>query len=38
MKAVVLLSGGLPMASEFDRQYASPAAVRAARAAVDSLN
>ncbi|MBQ7230461.1 MAG: copper homeostasis protein CutC [Oscillospiraceae bacterium] len=29
---------GLPMASEFDRQYASPAAVRAARAAVDSLN
>ncbi len=28
---------GLPMASEFDRQYASPAAVRAARAAVDSL-
>ena len=28
---------GLPMASEFDRQYASPAAVRAAREAVDSL-
>ena len=28
---------GLPMASEFDRQYASPAAVKAARAAVDSL-
>ena len=29
---------GLPMASEFDRQYASPDAVRAAKAAVDSLN
>ena len=29
---------GLPMASEFERQYASPAAVRAAREAVDSLN
>ena len=28
---------GLPMASEFDRQYASPSAVRAAKAAVDSL-
>lgn len=28
---------GLPMASEFDRQYASPAKVRAARAAIDSL-
>ena len=28
---------GLPMASEFDRQYASPAAVRAAREAVDAL-
>ena len=28
---------GLPMASEFDRQYASPAAVRAARKAIDSL-
>ena len=28
---------GLPMASEFDRQYASPAAVRAARDAIDSL-
>ena len=28
---------GLPMASEFDRQYASPAAVHAAKAAVDSL-
>ncbi len=28
---------GLPMASEFDRQYASPAAVCAARAAVDGL-
>lgn len=28
---------GLPMASEFDRQYADPAAVRAAREAVDSL-
>ena len=28
---------GLPMASEFDRQYASPAAVKAARAAIDSL-
>ena len=28
---------GLPMASEFDRQYTSPAAVRAARAAIDSL-
>ena len=28
---------GLPMASEFDRQYASPRAVRAAKAAVDSL-
>ena len=28
---------GLPMASEFDRQYASPDAVRAARQAVDSL-
>ena len=28
---------GLPMASEFDRQYASPSAVRAAREAVDSL-
>ena len=28
---------GLPMASEFERQYASPAAVRAAREAVDSL-
>ncbi len=29
---------GLPMASEFDRQYADPAAVRAARKAIDSLN
>ncbi len=28
---------GLPMASEFDRQYADPVAIRAARAAVDSL-
>ena len=28
---------GLPMASEFDRQYASPSAVRSAKAAVDSL-
>ena len=28
---------GLPMASEFDRQYADPDTVRAARAAVDSL-
>ena len=28
---------GLPMASEFDRQYASPDAVRAARAAIDGL-
>ena len=28
---------GLPMASEFDRQYASPDAVRAAKAAVESL-
>jgi len=28
---------GLPMASEFDRQYASPAAVRAAREAIDAL-
>ncbi len=28
---------GLPMASEFDRQYAAVAAVRAARAAVDAL-
>ena len=28
---------GLPMASEFDRQYASPEAVRAAREAIDSL-
>ena len=28
---------GRPMASEFDRQYASPAAVKAARDAVDSL-
>ncbi len=28
---------GLPMASEFDRQYASPAAVKAARQAIDSL-
>ena len=28
---------GLPMASEFDRQYASPAAIKAARMAVDSL-
>ena len=28
---------GLPMASEFDRQYASPAVIRAARRAVDSL-
>ena len=28
---------GLPMASEFDRQYASPAAVKAARKAIDSL-
>ena len=28
---------GLPMASEFDRQYADPETVRAARAAVDSL-
>ena len=28
---------GLPMASEFERQYASPAAVRAAREAIDSL-
>lgn len=28
---------GLPMASEFDRQYASAEAVKAARAAVDSL-
>ncbi len=29
---------GLPMASEFDRQYASPAAVRAAREAIDKLD
>ena len=29
---------GLPMASEFDRQYASPAVIKAARRAVDSLN
>ena len=29
---------GLSMASEFDRQYANPAAVRAARRAVDSLD
>ena len=28
---------GLPMASEFDRQYAAPDAVRAARDAIDSL-
>ncbi len=28
---------GLPMASEFDRQYAAPDAIRAARQAVDSL-
>ena len=28
---------GLPMASEFDRQYASPAAIRAARAEIDAL-
>ncbi len=28
---------GLPMASEFDRQYAAPAAVRAARDAIDAL-
>ena len=28
---------GLPMASEFDRQYADPAAVKAARKAIDSL-
>lgn len=28
---------GLPMASEFDRQYASPDAVRAARATIDGL-
>ena len=28
---------GLPMASEFERQYASPAAVKAAREAIDSL-
>ena len=28
---------GLPMASEFDRQYADPAAVRAAKAAIDGL-
>ena len=28
---------GLPMASEFDRQYASPEAIRSARRAVDSL-
>lgn len=28
---------GLPMASEFDRQYADPEAVRAARRAIDSL-
>ena len=28
---------GLPMASEFDRQYASPATIKAARKAVDSL-
>ena len=28
---------GLPMASEFDRQYTAPDAVRAARAAIDSL-
>ena len=28
---------GLPMASEFDRQYASPAAIRDARRAIDSL-
>ena len=28
---------GLPMASEFDRQYANPAAIKAARRAVDSL-
>ncbi|MBE6950931.1 MAG: copper homeostasis protein CutC [Ruminococcaceae bacterium] len=31
------VSMGLPMASEFDRQYADPAAVRAAREAIDSL-
>ena len=28
---------GLPMASEFDRQYASPQAVKAARTAIDRL-
>ena len=28
---------GLPMASEFDRQYADPAAIRAARAEIDAL-
>ena len=28
---------GLPMASEFDRQYTDPAAVQAARAAIDAL-
>ena len=28
---------GLPMASEFDRQYANPAAIKAARLEVDSL-
>ena len=28
---------GLPMASEFDRQYANPAAIKAARKAIDSL-
>ena len=28
---------GLPMASEFDRQYTTPAAVKAAREAIDSL-
>jgi hypothetical protein len=28
---------GLPMASEFDRQYADPKAIRAARAALDGL-
>ena len=28
---------GLPMASEFDRQYAAPDAVKAARKAIDSL-
>jgi copper homeostasis protein len=29
---------GLPMASEFDRQYTDTAAVRAARDALDSIN